>query len=46
VGGLVVGVGADFLLLKLEEELSRDAFQAEIVEAIDAAEAEFLAALA
>jgi hypothetical protein len=46
VGGLVVGVGADFLLLKLEEELSRDAFQAEILEAIDAAEAEFLAALA
>jgi hypothetical protein len=45
IGGIAVGVGADYLLLKLEEELSREEFQAEIIAAIDAAEADFLAAL-
>ncbi|MCC6981873.1 MAG: hypothetical protein IT535_01250 [Bauldia sp.] len=44
-GGLLFGVGADYLLLKLEEELSRDEFQAQILAAIDEAETDFLAAL-
>ncbi|MEM8729965.1 MAG: hypothetical protein AAGF79_08605 [Pseudomonadota bacterium] len=40
IGGLAVGVSTDFLLLKLEETLSRDRFRADIVAALDASRAE------
>ncbi|MCR8724711.1 hypothetical protein [Frigidibacter sp. ROC022] len=40
VGGVGVMVGVDFLALKLEEEISRSAFEADLLAAIDAAEAD------
>lgn len=50
VGGVLGGIGAwiatDYVLLGLEEALSRESFEAEIRAAIDEAEAEFLASLA
>lgn len=45
VGGVAVMLGVDFTLIKLEEEISREGFAAEILAAIDATEAEFLAAI-
>lgn len=45
VGGAAVMLGVDFTLIKLEEEISRAGFEAEIVAAIDATEAEFMAAI-
>ncbi len=49
VGGVVGAVGAwvatDYVLLELEEAISREAFEREILDAIDQAEAEFLASL-
>ncbi|MGR3803101.1 hypothetical protein [Marinibacterium profundimaris] len=42
VGGLAVGVGTDFLLVKLEETLSRDTLRAEMVAALDESRAEML----
>lgn len=49
VGGVAAFVGtwvaADYVLLKLDERWSRPEFEAEILGAIDATEAEFLAAL-
>ena len=42
VGGTVVGVGTDAVMLKLEERFSRKAFRADILEALHAAENEFL----
>jgi hypothetical protein len=45
VGGLGIGVATDWALLRLEEAISREAFEAEILAAIDAAEAEALAGL-
>ena len=38
VGGLMVGVGAEFLILKLEELWARDRHRAELLDAIDEAE--------
>ena len=40
IGGLAVGAGTDFLLVKLEEALSRDQLRAEMVSALDAARAD------
>jgi hypothetical protein len=45
LGGLAVGVATDYALLEIEEAVSREAFEAEIVAALDAAEAELLASL-
>lgn len=45
MGGLAVGVATDYALLEIEEAVSREAFEAEIMAALDAAEREFLAAL-
>lgn len=45
VGGAAVMVGVDFTLIKLEEAVSRDGFQTEILAAIDQTEAELLTAL-
>lgn len=42
VGGAAVMVGVDFAMIKLEEEISRDAFEAEILAAIDATETELM----
>jgi hypothetical protein len=42
VGGTVVGVGTDAVMLTLEERFSRGAFRADILEALHAAENEFL----
>ncbi len=39
IGGLLVGVGAEYLILKLEEFWSREAHRAELLAAIDEAEA-------
>jgi phage tail tape-measure protein len=46
VGGLGTWIATDYVLLGLEEALSRERFEAEILTAIDEAEAEFLASLA
>jgi hypothetical protein len=43
VGGAAIWVGVDFLALKLEEEIGREAFEADLLAAIDAAEASLLA---
>jgi chromosome condensin MukBEF MukE localization factor len=43
VGGLLVMVGTDAVLLEIEEAVSRDAFEADIRAALDEAEAETLA---
>ena len=43
VGGIAAMVGVDYGLLKLDEAVSREAFQAEIIAAINESEAEFLA---
>ena len=43
VGGIAVWVGVDFLALKLEEMVGRDAFEADLMRSIDEAEAEALA---
>lgn len=40
VGGVAVWVGVDFLAIKLEEEVSRSTFNADLLAAIDASEAE------
>jgi hypothetical protein len=45
VGGLAVGVATDYALIRIEEAVSREAFEAEILAAINAAEAELLASL-
>lgn len=45
IGGAAVGVGVDYLMLKLEEAWSRDAFRQEILDAIEAQRAAFLASL-
>lgn len=45
VGGIAVMLGVDFTLLKLDEAVSREAFDAEIMAAIDLSEAEMLSAL-
>ena len=42
VGGLAVGVGTDFMLIKLEETLSRDTLRGEMVAALDASRADML----
>lgn len=42
IAGLTFGVGTDYLLLKLEEQLSRADFQRDIMASIDAYEADFL----
>ena len=39
IGGLVVGVGAEFLILKLEELWARNRHRTELLAAIDEAEA-------
>jgi hypothetical protein len=44
-GGVVVFVGVDYLTLKLDEFVSRDALEADVMAAIDAAEAKVLADL-
>jgi hypothetical protein len=44
-GGIAVMLGVDFTLLKLDEEISRSDFEAEIIASIDAAEAELLVQL-
>jgi hypothetical protein len=44
-GGVAVMLGVDFTILKLDEAVSRDAFEAEIMAAIDASEADMLEAL-
>ena len=43
VGGIAAMVGVDYGLLKLDEAVLREAFQAEIIAAINESEAEFLA---
>lgn len=43
VGGIAVGVGAEFLIIKLEEPWSRENHRRELIEAIDSAEATVLA---
>jgi hypothetical protein len=45
MGGLAIGVATDYALLELDEAVSRDDFEAQILAAIDEAEAEFRAAL-
>lgn len=45
VGGIAIWVGVDFLELKLEEEIGREQFEADLHAAIDAAEARVLADL-
>ncbi len=45
VGALATGVTVEYLILKLEEQISRSAFQDQILSAINAAEADFLAGL-
>ncbi|TNC74212.1 hypothetical protein [Rubellimicrobium roseum] len=42
-GGLAIGVATDYALIEIEEAVSRDAFEAEIIRSIDEAEAAFLA---
>ncbi|EPX83097.1 hypothetical protein ruthe_02714 [Rubellimicrobium thermophilum DSM 16684] len=44
-GGLAIGVATDWALLRLDEMISREAFEAEILSAIDEAERELLAAI-
>ncbi len=44
-GGVAIMVGVDFLSLKLEEEINRDKFEAELMAAIDDAEHGFKAML-
>lgn len=46
IGGLAVGVGVDYLMLQLEEAWSRAAFRQQILDAIEAQRAAFLARLA
>jgi hypothetical protein len=46
LGGIGVGVAVDAALVELDEAVTRDAFEAELLGAIGAAEAELLAALA
>ncbi len=45
LGGLAIGVASDYALLELEEAVSRGDFEAQILSAIDEAEAEVLATL-
>ncbi len=45
MGGAAVWIGVDYTMLRLEEEISRDAFEADILAAISATEAEIMAAL-
>jgi len=45
LGGLAVAVATDYALLEIEEAVSREAFGAEILASLDAAEAELLASL-
>lgn len=45
VGGLAVGVATDYALLRIDEAVSREAFEAELLGALDAAETELLASL-
>ncbi len=45
IGGLAVGVGAELLMLKLEEYWSRDEHRDQLIAAIDGAEAELLSRL-
>lgn len=45
IGGLALGVATDYALIRIEEAVSREAFAAEILAAIDEAEAELLAGL-
>lgn len=45
VAGVVVSAGADYLLLKLEEQFGRDTHRAEILSAIDEMRQEFMDAL-
>ncbi|TNC51540.1 hypothetical protein FHG66_05080 [Rubellimicrobium rubrum] len=45
LGGLAIGVAADYALLELEEAVSRPDFEAQILAAIDEAEAELRASL-
>lgn len=45
VGALATGVTVEYLILKLEEQISRSAFQDQILSAINEAEADFLAGL-
>lgn len=42
VGGLAVGVGTDYLLVKLEEALSRDTLKEKMVTALDASRVEVI----
>lgn len=45
VGGIAVGVATDYALIRIEEAVSRGAFEAEILAVLDASEAELLASL-
>ncbi|MCC7320581.1 MAG: hypothetical protein IT542_06330 [Rubellimicrobium sp.] len=45
IGFIGAWIGTDYLLLRLDEAVSRADFEAEILSAIDATEAEFIAAL-
>jgi hypothetical protein len=45
-GGIAVMVGVDFLALKLEEEVARETFEADLIRAIDEAERDIKAVLA
>ena len=45
LGGVVAWIGTDYALLALDEAISREGFEAEILLAIDEAEAEFLTSL-
>jgi len=44
-GGVAVWIGVDYAMLRLEEEISRDAFEADILAAIAQTEAEIMAVL-
>jgi phage tail tape-measure protein len=45
LGGVAAWIGTDYALLALDEAISREGFEAEILLAIDEAEAEFLSSL-
>jgi hypothetical protein len=45
LGGLALGVATDYAMIRIEEAVSREAFEAEILMAITEAEQEFLAQL-
>ena len=45
LGGLAIGVATDYALIRIEEVVSRDEFEAEILLAIDEAQTELLGQL-